>query len=236
MHHRSSRDDAIPLLFIHGWPGSFLEVGPLLPHLLSPPNATVPAFHVVAPSIPGFGFSPAPTKPGFGYIEAAHAFDALMQQLGYTQYVIQAGDAGGIIMRYQAHMYPESVVSGLNNFWVVSPTEADLEKYDAGEASPDETAIIQRMEFFMTQLWGYGQIQQTRPLRLAYGLTDSPVGLAMWIYDGLWPAAWDVARFTAKEVITWTMMHWIPGPYGAMSIYKQGGPVVSMAGQVDDWC
>lgn len=186
----------------------------------------MPAFHVVAPSIPGFAFSPAPTKPGFGYIEAAHAFDALMQQLGYSKYVIQAGDAGGIIMRYQAHLYPDSVVSGVNNFWVVSPNESDLQLYHAGQASADETAIIDRMRYFMTSLWGYGQIQQTRPLRLAHGLTDSPIGLAMWIYDALWPSAWDVAVFTPKEIITWTMMHWIQGPYGAMSIYKQGGPGV----------
>jgi pimeloyl-ACP methyl ester carboxylesterase len=211
---------------VHGWPGSFLEVGPLLPYLLSPPNNSVRAFHVIAPSIPGFAFSPAPIKPGFGYIEAAHAFDALMQQLNYPKYVMQAGDAGAIIMRYQAHLYPNSVVSGLNNFWVVSPSNADLAKYHAGDSSDDEVAIIERMDYFLTHLWGYGQIQQTRPLRLAYGLTDSPLGLAMWIYDALWPSAWDVEVFTPKEIITWTMMHWLQGPYGGLSIYKQGGPMV----------
>lgn len=228
MHHLSNRSDAIPLLFLHGWPGSFIEVGPLLPYLLSPPNNSLPAFHVIAPSVPGFGFSPAPTKPGFGYIEAAHTFDALMQQLGYHQYVMQAGDLGGIVMRYQARLYPESVVSGLNNFWVVSPDETDISRYHANDASEDEVAIIERLEWFITHKWGYGQIQQTQPLRLAYGLTDSPIGLAMWIYHGLWPAVWDRARFTLDEIITWTMMHWIQGPYGAMSIYKQGGPIVSI--------
>ncbi|ETN43960.1 uncharacterized protein HMPREF1541_10825 [Cyphellophora europaea CBS 101466] len=225
IHHKSDHEGAIPLLFIHGWPGSFLEVGPLLPYLLDPPNASAPAFHVVAPSIPGFAFSPAPTQPGFGYIEAAHAFDALMRQLGYSQYVLQAGDAGGLIMRYQAHLYPSSVVSGLNNFWVVSPEISDLERYHAKEASDDEVAIIERMQFFISEHWGYGQIQQTRPLRLAHALTDSPVGLAIWIYDGLWPAVWDLSVLTAQEIITWTMMHWIQGPYGALSIYKQGGPL-----------
>src|SRR6478735_8409004 len=66
VHHRSPRSDAIPLLFVHGWPGSFLEVGNIIGNLTNPPNSSVPAFHVVAPSIPGFGFSPAPTQPGFG--------------------------------------------------------------------------------------------------------------------------------------------------------------------------
>lgn len=223
VHHKSPRSGAIPLLFIHGWPGSFIEVGPVIDHLTSPQNASLPAFHVVAPSIPGFAFSPPPTKSGYGYIEAAHTFDALMQQLGYARYAIQGGDAGGIIMRYQAHLYPDAVVSGLNNFWVVSPNEQDRATYLAGQASDDESAIIERMDYFMTHLWGYGQIHQTRPLRLAHAMTDSPIGLAMWIYDGLWPAAWDPSLWTPKEIITWTMMHCIPGPYAGFSIYKQGG-------------
>ena len=111
-HHRSPRADAIPLLFLHGWPGSFLEAGPLLGALTDPPAAPPtgnsssqrqrPAFHVVVPSIPGFAFSPAPAAPGFGYAEAARSFDALMRErLGYARYVIQGGDAGGLIMRYQ---------------------------------------------------------------------------------------------------------------------------------------
>ncbi|RYO82455.1 hypothetical protein DL766_007954 [Monosporascus sp. MC13-8B] len=176
VHHRSPREDAIPLLFIHGWPGSFIEIGPTICSLTHPPNSSFPAFHVVAPSIPGFAFSPAPTKPGYGYIEAAHTFNELMLQLGYGRYVIQGGDAGGIIMRYQASLYPSSVVSGLNNFWVTSSSERDLERYRSGETSEDETVVIELLESFVTQHFGYGQIQQTRPLRLAYALTDSPVG------------------------------------------------------------
>ncbi|RYP57970.1 hypothetical protein DL770_010532 [Monosporascus sp. CRB-9-2] len=183
---------------------------------------SLPAFHVVAPSIPGFAFSPAPTKPGYGYIEAAHTFNELMLQLGYDRYVIQGGDAGGIIMRYQASLYPSSVVSGLNNFWVTSPSETDLERYRSGETSEDETAVIELLESFVTQHFGYGQIQQTRPLRLAYALTDSPVGLAMWIDDAIYNGLWDPTFYGPRELITMTMMHWIQGPYGATRIYKEG--------------
>jgi len=222
VHHVSPRQDAIPLLFIHGWPGSFLEVGPLINYLTHPPRDDLPAFHVVAPSIPGFAFSPAPTQSGFGYIEAAHAFDQLMRQLGYRRYVMQGGDAGGIIMRYQANLYPESVVSGLNSFWTVSPSEEDRQRHELGETSEDEASFIGLHDWFIGEHWGYGQIQQTRPLRLGFAITDSPIGLAMWLYDAMWPGVENVEVWTPQEIITWTMMHWIQGPYGALRIYKEG--------------
>jgi len=76
----------------------------------------LPAFHVIPPSIPGFGFSPSPRKPGFGYRQAGHTFHALMHKLGYDKYVIQGGDAGDFILRYQAHDYPDAVESALSNF------------------------------------------------------------------------------------------------------------------------
>jgi pimeloyl-ACP methyl ester carboxylesterase len=231
VHHRSPQPGAIPLLFIHGWPGSFLEVQPLLPHLTNSRESTAdssssatPAFHVIAPSLPGFGFSPSPTSP-FGYIEAAHALHALMIQLGYNRYVIQGGDAGGLILRYQCHLYPTNVVSAHSNFWVVSPSHNDRARYIANEASADEVAIIERLDGFFAQAWGYGQIQQTRPLRLAHGLGDSPVGLAMWVYDALWPSMWDLANLTPSVLVTWTMMLWIPGPYAGFALYKAGAQV-----------
>lgn len=148
-----------------------------------------------------------------------------MRQLGYRKYVIQGGDAGGIIMRYQAHLYPTDVVSGLNNFWVVSPSESDRERYRLGQSTDDEASVIELLDFFLEDLWGYGQIQQTRPLRLAHAITDSPLGLAMWVYDGMWPAVHDISILTPQEIITWTMMHWIQGPYGPMRIYKEGSAV-----------
>lgn len=97
VHHKSEREDAIPFLFIHGWPGSFLEVENIIDTLTDPPNSSVPAFHVVAPSIPGFGFSPAPTRAGYGLTQAGRSFHALMLQLGYEKYVIQGGDIGAFV-------------------------------------------------------------------------------------------------------------------------------------------
>lgn len=101
VHHKSSRPDAIPLLSIHGWPGSFLEVTKIINDLTSPPNASVPAFHVMAPSLPGYGFSPAPKEPGLGPREAGQAFNYLMtKQHNYPKYVVQGGDFGGFALRY----------------------------------------------------------------------------------------------------------------------------------------
>lgn len=225
VHHESDRPDAIPLLFIHGWPGSFIEVENLVEPLVHPPNDSLPAFHVVAPSIPGYGFSPSPRKRGFGYRQSGHAFHALMQKLGYDQYVIQGGDAGGIILQYQAHDYPENVVSALSNFWIVTPDETDRERYNNKQTSDDENYIIELLDLFSAKFWSYGQIHQTKPLKLAFAMTDSPVGLAMWIYDGVARVVVDSAIWTPERLITWTMMHWIPGPFAAFSLYKNGAKV-----------
>jgi pimeloyl-ACP methyl ester carboxylesterase len=228
VHHVSPRSDAIPLLFIHGWPGSFLEVKNIIKELTNPSQEMAPAFHVVAPSVPGFGFSPAPTKPGFDYIASAHAFDALMKQLNYYKYVIQGGDLGGLVLRHQAYLYPDSVVSCHSNFWVVPPNATDLERYRENKSTPNEAATIEIYQGFVNNGWSYGQIHLQRPLRLGIGLTDSPIGLAMWIYDGMWPGVSDPLFWSTEDIITWTMMYWIQGPYGASRIYREAAKVNSI--------
>ncbi|RFU82091.1 juvenile hormone epoxide hydrolase 2 [Trichoderma arundinaceum] len=226
VHHRSPRSDAIPLLFVHGWPGSFLEVAEIIQLLTHPPSDSVPAFHVVAPSIPGYGFSPSPRAPGFGYRQAAAAFNVLMRErLGYTKYVVQGGDAGDFINRYAAVDFPEAVVAVHANFWIVPPTDEDREKLKQGKSTEEEAAIIARLDGFSGHRWAYGHLHQTQPLRLAPAMTDSPVGLAMWIYDVVVMCVEEenvAAIWTPDRVITWTMMHWIPGPYAAFSLYRHG--------------
>ncbi|KAK7934607.1 hypothetical protein PG985_000102 [Apiospora marii] len=223
VHKRSARPDAIPLLFLHGWPGSFLEVEHLLEPLTNPESADEPAFHVVAPSIPGYGFSPAPRKAGMGYRQTAAAFAALMRRLGYDRYVWQGGDAGSFIGHFLCLDFPDRVVAAHSNFWVVPPTPEDQERRARHETTEDEDFVMARLGRFADVGWSYGQIQQTKPLKLAAGLTDSPVGLAMWIYDACAAVCADPeALFAPERLITWTMMHWIPGPYAAFSLYKNG--------------
>ncbi|KAI0156998.1 Alpha/Beta hydrolase protein [Xylariaceae sp. FL1272] len=225
VHHRSPRSDAIPLLFVHGWPGSFLEVEPIISSLTDPPNASLPAFHVVAPSIPGYGFSPAPRVAGFGYRAAGATFRALMLKLGYIQYVFQGGDAGDFINRYAAHDFPSEIVSGHSNFWVIPPSDSDRERYRRNETTDDENYVIERLDAFYNSGWAYAQIQQTRPLKLAGGMMDSPMGLAMWIYDSISGGNPGNDLWTYERIITWTMMHWINGPFGAFSLYRNGAKV-----------
>lgn len=222
VHHRSSRADAVPLLFIHGWPGSFLEVEPLIDTLTNPPNTTLPAFHVVAPSLPGYGFSPSPLKAGMGARVIGAAFDTLMtEKLGYARYVIQGGDFGAVIARVMATEHPGSVAALHSYFWVMSPAQADLERYIAGTATAEERAFIETNRRFNHELWPtFGTLSSLRPRKLAAALADSPVGLAMWIYDLLRPVTWgDADRvWTPERIVTWAMMQWIPGVYATLAV------------------
>ena len=209
------------MIFIHGWPGSFLEVDHIIDGLTNPPDPSDPAFHVVAPSIPGFGFSPAPTVPGFGSRAAAETFNDLMvNQLNYTHFVVQGGDYGGIILRHLAGNHPESVVSALANLWFVVPNATDLQRYAANQTTPDETYTIEEVTRFENVNGGYEAIQKTYPLQLGYAMTDSPVGFTMWIYN-LIQLSTGGYYFTPSELITWAMMYYIQGPYAGLRFYKE---------------
>lgn len=174
----------------------------------------------VAPSIPGFAFSPAPQKSGWGARETGYAFHALMQQLNYTKYVIQGGDLGAFVLQFMAGDNPDAVVSVLSNFWIVPPNSTDLQRYSEKLTTADENAHIAFLDYYQTQLAGYLYIQDTKPLQLAIGMTDSPVGFAMWIYS-LMADAVDHYVWTPERIITWSMMYYIQGPYGGMRFYKE---------------
>jgi len=156
----------------------------------------------------------------------AHAFQSLMLQLSYPKYVVQGGDWGGIILRYLAADFPESVPSVLSNFWVIQPNATDLARYEAGTSTPDEVVAIQGFKSFFHGLGGYFYEQQLHPLQVAISLTDSPVGNAMWIYDIMYHAVEDYL-WTPKDIITWSMMYWIPGPYAGARIYRESLLVIS---------
>jgi hypothetical protein len=110
------------------------------------------------------------------------------------------------------------------------PDEQDRERYSKKQTSDDENFTIQNYDWFGQNAWSYGQIQQQRPLKLAHGLTDSPVGLAAWIYDAVVGVVVDPRIWTPERIITWTMMHWIPGPYAAFSLYRNGAKVSTFPG------
>lgn len=220
VHQVSPRADAIPLLFIHGWPGTFLEVGPIISNLTHSPSDAYPAFHVVAPSLPSFGFSPAPVIPGLNILEIGRAFNSLMLQLDYPKYVILGGDLGAFTLREMAGSFPDNVISVLSNFWVVAPNATDLERYATGKTTAEENATIAVLQTYDQYRSGYRFIMQTWPLQAMIAMMDSPLGNAMFNYN-LMHGAVDNYVWTPEEIITWSMMYYIPGPYGAARLYKE---------------
>lgn len=171
IHLRSARPDALPLLIVHGWPGSVVEFLRVLGPLSE-------SFHVVAPSIPGYGFSGPTREPGWDVKRIASAFAELMSRLGYTLYGTQGGDWGSAITRQLGLVDGEHVAGSHFNSIAATPS-GDPEEMKL--LTDREKSFLERGQRFQQQGSGYYMIQSSRPQTLAYGLTDSPAGLLAWI-------------------------------------------------------
>ncbi len=211
VHARSRDRDAIPLLLLHGWPSSFVQMLDVIPLLVDPaahglPSA--PSFHVVVASLPGFGFSDIPTRTGVGFATSADLMAELMHDaLGYTTYGLRGSDLGASVVRQIALRHPEQVLgihlSGMIGVAGGQPpfTPAEQAFIDADAASQSERA--------------YARLQMSKPQTLAHSLNDSPVGLAAWIVEKF--RAWsdsggDVERrFSKDELLTNLMVYWVTG-------------------------
>ena len=183
IHQRSSAPDAIPLLIVHGWPGSVSEFLDVIPPLVDPADhggIVADSFHIIAPSLPGFGFSGIPAARGFSPERIAHVLAALMERIGYESYAIAGGDWGAIINRHLANHYPDRLI-GLHSNMILAPPPADEEQ--RGRATEEELALTSARAAYMQNETGYQQIQGTKPQTLGYGLTDSPAGTAAWIVE-----------------------------------------------------
>lgn len=216
IHQRSSNPDATPLLITHGWPGSIVEfrkiIGPLTePQLYG--GSAEDAFHVVAPSLPGFGFSEKPDGRGYSPERMAHTLAALMAKLGYDQYGAQGGDWGAIINRILASNYGDHLIGLHSNFMLASPP-ADPQLNDAVPA--DEMKRRETRQASMANELAYQQIQGTKPQTLGVALNDSPAGLAAWIvekfngWSDLDPNLPDGVeqKFTKDEMLTDISLYW----------------------------
>ena len=228
VHQTSQVTNAIPLVFVHGWPGSFDEVRKILPELVQGTTST-PAFHVVAPSLPNFGFSSGTRKRGFGGRQQAEVCHKLMLLLGYDQYVTQGGDIGYAVTRAMGLFYPESCRASHVNMPVPShphlPTHPDLFfKAQQTPLSSSEKAGIARTQWFTKDGSGYNILQRTKPQTIGYSMTDSPVGLLAWIYEKLhdWT---DNYQWTDDEILTWVSIYWFStaGPHASQRIYYERG-------------
>ncbi|HEX7304324.1 epoxide hydrolase family protein [Lentzea sp.] len=184
VHVRSPEPDAFPLVLTHGWPGSVLEFLDVLGPLSDPRTHggdPADAFHVVAPSLPGYGWSDKPSTTGWGVSRIARAWDALMVSLGYERYGAQGGDWGSAVSGALGEVAPERVAGVHVNLGSVA-----LGTFD--DPTPAERANLEAEEEFRRTGRGYSAQQATRPQTLGYGLTDSPAGQATWIAEKFW--AW----------------------------------------------
>lgn len=226
-HKRSSYAKAKPLMLIHGWPGSFWECHKIMPMLTEPQEfggSREQAFHVVCPSIPGFGYSSKPTTKGFDQMSCAKLFAQLMTILGYDRYFLQGGDWGSMVATLQASL-PESTkrVIGLHINMVPAPPPVKKGILAVGGLlmsvvvpwlfySSTERQALMQVPLAALSHTGYFHQQSTQPQTLAYGLSDSPVGLLAWITEKFY--MWGdchgdlFSQFTADELLTNFMIYW----------------------------
>jgi pimeloyl-ACP methyl ester carboxylesterase len=177
LHARSASPHAVPLVLTHGWPGSVAEFAGLVGPLTAPPDPR-DAFHVVCPSLPGFGFSDQPTEPGWGVPRIADAWAALMTRLGYDRFAAHGGDWGAIVTSKLGERHPDRLLGIHITMPLARPAPEDT-----ADTDPRAVAALAAREHYEHLGSGYARIQATRPQTLGYGLTDSPAGQAAWILE-----------------------------------------------------
>ena len=220
IHVRSRHPNAMPLIITHGWPGSILElvkvIGPL-----SDPTAhggrAEDAFDLVIPSMPGYGFSGQPKETGWNADRIGLAWDVLMKRLGYTRYVAQGGDWGSVVADRMARQKPAGLLGIHVNMPATVPADVAraINNGDPAPAglSPVEKAAFDSLSTFFSKNGAYGAMMTTRPQTLGYGLSDSPVGLAAWMYDKF--AQWTYSggeperSLTRDEMLDGITLYWL---------------------------
>ncbi|MFJ2408274.1 epoxide hydrolase family protein [Pseudomonas sp. NPDC087814] len=210
LHIKSPHENALPLIMTHGWPGSIVEFLNSIDPLVNPTahgGETKDAFHVVLPSIPGYGFSDKPTTKGWNRTRIGNAWHELMQRLGYTRYVAQGGDWGSVVTTEMGRLKLEGLAAIHVNLPFVVP--ADL----PAELSVEEQAALDQCVLFASDGIAYHDLQTTRPETIGFSLADSPVGQASWIYEKL--ASWSDSDGTAESVFSYDqildniMLYWV---------------------------
>jgi pimeloyl-ACP methyl ester carboxylesterase len=189
IHVRSKHDSALPMIVTHGWPGSVIEQMKIIQPLVDPTKhggSVSDAFHLVIPSLPGYGFSGKPTEPGWNPARIARAWATLMQRLGYTRYAAQGGDWGNAVTETMGLQEPAGLVGIHTNMPATVPAEIS-QAMARGETppanlTPNERNAWNQLDFFNKEGLGYAIEMNNRPQTL-YGIVDSPIGLAAWMID-----------------------------------------------------
>lgn len=212
LHVRSPHPEAMPLIITHGWPGSVIEFMGVIEALADPVKfggKAEDAFHVVAPSLPGFGFSGKPTQTGWGVEKIGRAWGELMTRLGYSRWVAQGGDWGSAVTT----AIGVQQVAGCAGIHLNMPIGRP-EPEDMSNPTPAELKALGALQHYQEWDSGYSKQQQTRPQSVGYGLVDSPVGLAGWIYEKMW--AWTDNQGKPEDALSRDamldnlMLYWLP--------------------------
>jgi len=244
IHVQSAHADALPLIMTHGWPGSIVElletIGPLTDPTAHGGRAD-DAFHLVLPSIPGYGFSDEPTELGWGPIRIGKAWHELMQRLGYTRYVAQGGDVGSQVTDAMGRLSLDGLIGIHTN--LLTPALGDAEALSASPPTKEEQAALDQLAAFQATGTGYFVEQATRPETIGYALLDSPIALAAWITDHDTDAYYKIARaFVDKQpsgnlsrdhILDNITLYWLTGTgaSAARSYWEEGQENARAAGQ-----
>jgi len=230
LHVRSPEPQALPLILTHGWPGSVAEFLDVLDPLADPRahgGDPATAFHLVVPSLPGYGFSGPTPEPGWDVVRVAEAWAELMSRLGYDRYLAQGGDLGSMVSIILGEMDPEHVAGVHVNLLLAMPTGDDPDELTGlSDADRDRIALLSR---FRADLSGYMKVHSTRPQTLAYALTDSPVGQLAWMAEKFheWT---DTAGVSRDMVLTNVMIYWLTATAGpSAQIYYESAPFLPIA-------
>jgi pimeloyl-ACP methyl ester carboxylesterase len=241
IHVRSEHEDALPLIMTHGWPGSVIELLETVGPLTDPTSyggSAEDAFHLVLPSIPGYGFSGEPTELGWWAGRVAQVWPELMRRLGYTRYVAQGGDVGAAVTDAMGRIAPKGLIGIHTNLLVTAlggaslPTDTDEER-----AARDQGAAFRATGF------GYFLEQATRPQTIGYALLDSPVALAAWMLDHDTDSYYKIAsafvdrkpsgNLTRDHILDNITLYWLTGTgaSAARSYWESGAAQAKAAGQ-----
>lgn len=226
VHQKSSHPNAIPIVLIHGWPGSIVEFTEVIGPLTEPTKhggTAADAFHVVALSLPGYGFSSKPQERAYSNKRIAKMIATLMPRLGYTRYAAQGGDWGGIIVRQLGLTDPTHLI-GLHSNLCIAGQPPGSNPFEG--VPDDERKMVEAVRARLTTEQGYSGIQGTKPMTLGFGLNDSPAGLAAWIVEKF--RTWSdsngnvESKFTKDELLTNITIYWATetGPSSVRLYYE----------------
>ena len=225
LHVRSPEPEALPLILTHGWPGSVVEFLDIIGPLTDPKahgGDPADAFHVVVPSIPGFGFSGHTTEAGWGIRRIAGAWAELMGRLGYGRYGAQGGDFGSMISPEIGRLDPDHVV-GVHVNALPTTSFSSGDPAEIADLNAGEQARLANLERWYRELSGYAMIQGTRPQTLAYALADSPDGQLAWNADWFADHGEKVGVLERDAILTNVMLYWLTDIGGsAARLYREG--------------